>query len=234
MIARRLSLAVAFVAALALPASAGVHATRGAASASAFSWGGGSSKVIGAGFDPAISAAQWTFTNSNRTATLGSSVTATAYVNTSLGGGKYYWEYQANSVPNVPRWGAATVGSGTAVLLGNGAADFAFTGSGSIRVNNVDQGVNLGAPSNGDRIRIAVDNGAKLLWIARNGGTWNNSGTANPATGTGGLDISGMAGNLKPGFASNNSGESAIVSTGALSIFYSVPSGFNVLFGKNP
>jgi hypothetical protein len=47
-----------------------------------------------------------------------------------------------------------------------------------------------------DSVRFAMDNDAKLLWVGKItsgvASTWNGSGTANPATGVGGIDISGM------------------------------------------
>ena len=42
-----------------------------------------------------------------------------------------------------------------------------------------------------DRIDIAVDIDARLMWARQNGGHWNNSGTANPVTGTGGQPFEG-------------------------------------------
>jgi hypothetical protein len=45
------------------------------------------------------------------------------------------------------------------------------------------------AASNGDRICVAVDPVNSRIWARINNGNWNNSGTANPATNTGGKDI---------------------------------------------
>jgi hypothetical protein len=62
--------------------------------------------------------------------------------------------------------------------------------------NNIGGGINAGSGGTAttpttswvvnDRIDIAVDVDARLIWARRNGGNWNSSGTANPATGVGG------------------------------------------------
>jgi hypothetical protein len=40
---------------------------------------------------------------------------------------------------------------------------------------------------------VALDATNKLVWMRVNGGNWNNSGSANPATGTGGISIAGLS-----------------------------------------
>jgi len=61
------------------------------------------------------------------------------------------------------------------------ATQYAFNGS------NVG---NIQSYASGNTVGMAVDIGAGLIWWETNGGNWNNSGTANPATGTGGITIS--------------------------------------------
>lgn len=79
----------------------------------------------------------------------------------------------------------------------------------------------------GDRIMVAADIGAQLLWIGKNG-TWMNSG--NPGAGTGAL-FSGFT--VGSGWAvifcadNSPSTQSASANFGQSSFAYSVPSGFN-------
>jgi hypothetical protein len=47
--------------------------------------------------------------------------------------------------------------------------------------------------ASGDRVDIAVDFDAKLIWSRKNGGVWNNSSTASPSTGTGGASIATLS-----------------------------------------
>jgi hypothetical protein len=46
----------------------------------------------------------------------------------------------------------------------------------------------------GSVVDVAVDLGGAVIWFRVSGGNWNNSGTANPATGTGGVSLSTMTG----------------------------------------
>jgi hypothetical protein len=48
----------------------------------------------------------------------------------------------------------------------------------------------------GDVVGFAIDLNARLAWIRVNGGNWNNSGSADPATGTGGMTF--IAGSFAP------------------------------------
>ena len=77
---------------------------------------------------------------------------------------------------------------------------------------------------------MAVDLGANLIWFRVTGGNWNNSGTANPATGTGGVNISAIATNSLFPYVQNQSlglgGTSWAFNFGASGFTYSVPSGF--------
>ena len=43
--------------------------------------------------------------------------------------------------------------------------------------------------TSGQRVDMAVDLGGGLIWWRTNGGNWNNDGSADPATGTGGITL---------------------------------------------
>jgi hypothetical protein len=49
------------------------------------------------------------------------------------------------------------------------------------------------AVASGVQLDVAADLDAKRVWFRTNAGNWNNSSSANPATGAGGIDISGLA-----------------------------------------
>jgi hypothetical protein len=62
-----------------------------------------------------------------------------------------------------------------------------IAGSGRIVFNNTTLGLyKASSLVTGDVVDVAYDATAQLVWARVNGGNWNNSGTANPATGTGG------------------------------------------------
>jgi hypothetical protein len=76
---------------------------------------------------------------------------------------------------------------------------------------------------------MAVDFGNKTGWFTTDGtggGNWNGSPTANPATNTGGIDISAVfpASAAFLVYTSNASGSSASINS---TFVYSVPSGFS-------
>ncbi len=82
-----------------------------------------------------------------------------------------------------------------------------------------------------DEIVFAVDVANKLLWVSANGGIWNNSATANPATGVGGVSISALAaGSFYPTMQCFNGGGTAkgaiVLAPPALVV---LPAGFALL-----
>jgi hypothetical protein len=86
----------------------------------------------------------------------------------------------------------------------------------------------LGAYNTGTHtIDVAVDLDAKLIWFRRNNGNWNNSGTANPATGVGGISFDlGTGQLLHPAFDIVFSSGVTGSNFGATSYARGVPSGF--------
>ena len=58
---------------------------------------------------------------------------------------------------------------------------------------NSNGGAGVPAFGSGDVIQFAIDADARTIWVRKNGaGAWNLDATADPATGTGGVDISGI------------------------------------------
>lgn len=77
-------------------------------------------------------------------------------------------------------------------------------------------------------VSTAVDIGAGLYWQRVNGGNWNASGTANPATGTGGISFSAITPPVYffVSLAQGTGGTSATANFGASAYSYTPPSGF--------
>ncbi len=83
-----------------------------------------------------------------------------------------------------------------------------------------------GAHVEGDVVDIAYDRDTGRFWVRRNGGSWNGSGTANPATGTGGhyLPLSG-AGPTRAALHLDT-GQTMSANFGAQDWAYAPPAGF--------
>jgi hypothetical protein len=83
-------------------------------------------------------------------------------------------------------------------------------------------------PYIGHVICIAVDVGAQIFWARIDGGNWNASGTANPATGAGGISFSYMnASNpVAPAFVASDAAFSGTANFGATSYAQTPPTGF--------
>jgi len=85
-------------------------------------------------------------------------------------------------------------------------------------------------------IGVAVDIGNRRIWFKVNGSTWNLSGTANPATNVGGLDISGWftAGHsVYPVVTSSAVNWTMYGNFGTGPFFYPMPSGYTAWDGTS-
>jgi hypothetical protein len=171
-----------------------------------------------------------TLSGGNLTAT---STTTTAGVRHTTGhsSGKYYWEV------TLTNWNSTSTETGlatsSAALAGGGIAGQAVVTksvggfNGSIYINGTDSGGRLGILSN-NIVGIAADLTAGLIWFRlAPSGNWNGSGTANPATGAGGISLGALAGNtLLPIFAALSANEDVTGNFGGSAFTGAVPSGF--------
>jgi hypothetical protein len=110
-------------------------------------------------------------------------------------------------------------------LSGNSVAYSASTG----HITKSPIGSQIGQASIGSvgqTACVAFDFAARLLWVRVNAGNWNNSGTANPATGVGGLAPSIGTNPLFPMFSGLTSADSTTTNFGATAFTQTVPSGF--------
>ena len=176
-------------------------------------------------FVPASSVAV-TLTNGNLTATATATTASTRSEDTFQFGSnnKLYFEITLNTTPNSQGfYGIA----GTGYVSASGT----FAGvlqSGAIWVNNVNTGFTSGAAFVlGDVVCCAFDLAHGFCWFRKNAGNWNNSATANPATGVGGVIIpASMAAFLAPFVRFGAVSEQATANFGASAFAQAVPSGF--------
>lgn len=129
-----------------------------------------------------------TLSNGNLTVT---SSSGNGFVRTPdfLNSGKYYWEVKADAIPSY-------YFSGCGVCKPSSSFENYFlyvSSNGNIyRYGNTYIGINIGAITTGDYFCFAIDLDNRLFWARKNaGGNWNNSASANPATGLGGISYSG-------------------------------------------
>lgn len=163
-----------------------------------------------------------------------SSLWSAAYTGDAVTTGKFYFEAVITNVGG--GWNAIgfcdyAAASNTAYLGADTHACSFWPGQGQMHAGGVNENAyNPGSCSNGDTISVAVDVGAALFWVRINGGNWNGSGTANPATGAGGcpMNLSGNDPGIMPAcsFQSSDTSAEFTFNFGAASFAYSVPAGF--------
>lgn len=146
----------------------------------------------------------------------------------SASAGKKYWEMTLNVFGGTAAFvGLANASAVLTTYVGN-TGSYGHWNDGTNFINNGSAGPALATFVVGDTVCIAVDLTAAKIWSRVNGGGWNNDIIANqnPATNTGGTDISTVAG---PYFAAGtfyNINDQWTGNFGATSYAQAVPSGF--------
>ena len=143
--------------------------------------------------------------------------------------GKYYAELYLDDIGGGMHFGIQD----TSYERNDSIAAFRLANDGEIYCFDT-YATTISAFSNSDVMCVAWDTGAELLWFRRNDEDWNDSGTANPATGTGGIDVSDAA--------SVEHALKAYLSTGTVvtlrvelnDFSETVPSGFSSWMGETP
>lgn len=177
-----------------------------------------------------------TLSNGNLTATHSSSATNSGVQATSPKSyGKYYFEVTIGAAHG-NNDSVAVVYPGTVYssVIGGQGGIICFNGaSGVIYNNGTNTGSTVGSWSAGDVICAAVDFYGGNVWFRRNNGNWNGSGTANPATGTGGIGGGTISSSgplcvpvLTFGGTGTLSGDNMTANFGQSAFAYAVPSGF--------
>jgi hypothetical protein len=168
-----------------------------------------------------------TLTNNNLTATgtAAGGVRSTA----GLSSGKLYYEGKITAIQtNSLGIGICTAGANLATINTAYANAAAVNRLGIIFLNGSNSGVSLGMRAVNDIIGLAVDLTARLIWFrVAPAGNWNASGTANPATGAGGISISVLTGAVFCLFSSGANGDAVTANLGASAFSGAVPSGFS-------
>jgi hypothetical protein len=188
-----------------------------------------------AGWDPST-ALSINLTNSNLTQTALASGNAAQGAMTPLANaktsGKWYFEFHVTAYPSggTVGVGVCTTASTIAGWSNNGTTGIGSLGfpGGQIWSNGGVPG-STGAISLNSWIGIAIDLDNRRAWFrASPASNWNNNGTANPATNTGGLTIPAGAMVAIGTFTgvSMGSGTSSTVNFGATAFAGVVPSGF--------
>jgi hypothetical protein len=169
--------------------------------------------------------------NANKTFTANAAAFRPIRLNSPVSWGqKLYLEVNLDALDagtNDVQFGLACKAAKLTTYFGNDTNAFVWCKDGRLLYTNTDQHT-IQAMAVGT-LCMAVDLTAKLIWFRTGAGNWNNSGTANPATGVGGWA-------LPAGFAGNNRGSlfPAVMAYGtatALTInqtpVQAVPAGFN-------
>jgi hypothetical protein len=176
-----------------------------------------------------------TLSNGNLTATMTSGTQGAVRANTSVSAGKIYLEfYFAGAVlGNKVGVGWANSTASLASFIGtdkNGFADMPSDGGAIPSLfwwfNNVSSNTGEGT---GGTICLAVDFGASKAWVRAGGppSFWNQSSSADPASGTGGFSFSTInAGPYFPVFCANANTQAVTANFGAQSWSFNPPSGF--------
>jgi hypothetical protein len=165
-------------------------------------WINATSSFTGSAFDPAT-VSQVTLSNSNQTATHNSATNGGARVALTFSTGKFYFEILlVKSTGSFGSMGLLPAAS-SYIDLGVGGTNIVKVNKGGlIEINGIYQaGADIGSFTDGagDVLKCAVDFDAHKVWFRKNTGNWNNNGSANPATGVGGLTIPTQA--YAPGVA---------------------------------
>ena len=185
-------------------------------------------------WNPSDKSAAFTLSSGNLRAAAGGTGNIGVRANAVTAIGKWYFEFTVHA--NYDNYY-----DGCGVVLLTQALNNAYAGTGGailtnntrIIVNAVDSGVNLTSlVAVNDVISCAVDLDNQRIWYRKNGGVWTTSGgTGNPATNTGGVDISGagsIAGGVcAPYVASSTNTIDITADFGATSYSYSAPAGFS-------
>jgi len=148
--------------------------------------------------------------------------------------GKKYWELTPRKITSVPSaifegLANASLSTNGPTFLGGDSNGIGWAGDGKVWINNAVVATIQGWQQT-DVLSFAVDLGSKRIWFRTNAGNWNNNPANDPATNTGGIDISTLVGG--PYYAFGQGGNSGLEDSlhanfGGSAYVHSVPSGFS-------
>lgn len=190
-----------------------------------------SAGVAATTWDPAALGAGITLSGGNLTATYsGASSTNAGKANKSHSTGKFYFEtnWIVGGGSNAREWGIGNSSAGTtgyqvgvsdANAIGYGTGGTIFFNGGTVPASVL----NCAAGGGSNFCAIAVDLGGALIWFWSDNPSslgWNNSATANPATGTGGLPLSVVSGPYFPMYSLFATADQVVANFGATTYNY--------------
>lgn len=145
----------------------------------------------------------------------------------SLGAVAAYWE-----VTVAPGSASMGVGFGNAAAslsnyLGSSADSIGYQANGQVYINGVLVAT-IATYTTGDVIRVARNAARTKAWFAVGAGGWNNDILANqnPATGAGGISLTGLSAGPDFPMAGQYTNDVATANFGASAFAYAVPSGY--------
>lgn len=112
----------------------------------------------------------------------------TASVSKRQATGLIYWEAKVDVLVGTVGIGIAAGDFNYNSILGVDRQGVAYRQTGVVVVGNATIAT-LSNYAQGDIVCVAYNSGTKTIWFRVNNGSWNNDGTANPATGVGGIDL---------------------------------------------
>lgn len=173
---------------------------------------------------------------SGTTATMDSAaINAAVFAAKTASSGKYYWEITVTTtdITNVAvGFGCSVCDTSDGTWCGSTTEGLAWFGpNGAILNNNSSPLATWATYTSGQRLCIALDITNKLIWGRVGSGNWNNSSTANPATGVGGynwgaLTDLGTESPWSPGASLNSNGDTAVGYFDSGSWNFTAPAGF--------
>ena len=187
--------------------------------------------VVGSAFDPST-LSNATLSNANLTVTRSNVSTGGVQSSAYKSAGKFYFEVTVGASHGSTDFVgvmSSSYGYFFAVNGNTGAGAGVWLGSGNIVISGGPSGSLGGAVSAGSIISVAFDADNDRIWFRVNGGNWNGSGTADPATNTGGAayPVAAMAPAVAfSPYGSPVAGDNLTANFGATAFTYSVPFGF--------
>jgi hypothetical protein len=175
-----------------------------------------------------------TLSNGDLTFALGSNAYDGVRSVASASAGKKYWELTANTIVSSPLYilegianSSVPVNGGSTYYLGYDSAGIGWQGNGEVWTKRGIVATVQGW-AQGDTLCFALDLDNKRIWFRTNGGNWNNNPASDPATNTGGIDISTLDSGPYFAFGQGASGRDTLTANfGGSPYAHSVPSGFS-------
>lgn len=192
----------------------------------------GSPVITPAMLDPLNKGANVALSNLNLTATKASGGVGWQMARSTVGKstGKFYLE------ATFDEFSGSFIGLGLGDAMASVSNFYGADNHGLIYVNNgaVFTGgallTTIQTIAEGQVLGIAFDVDARLIWFRTNGGNWNDSGSADPATGVGGIAFNaGMTGTFYPGAGVQTSPSDQMTVNFGPTFAYTPPSGFEIV-----